>query len=412
MPTRNPVVWLRHRRSASSTRATKRPNHFTLACKNDPVTRIILALAVFLSLLASAGVSSAESFEPTVAVSLGDSYIAGEGGRWLGNTSYDWGDRRGTDRAAESRRFYWRYIEENIYADTYATGCHRSDVAPILSANLAVDVTINLACSGARAVHVRSSATGGQSYRGEPPQADQLAAVAAVHAVTIVVVSVGGNDLGFTDVITDCVAGYLTSTRWAPNTCHQAQDSKLTEALPGAMANVAAVLADLRGVLDANGDVGARIILQGYPSPVAEPTNVRFVETGWDRTTKGGCPFWDADLEWAAKSLVPRITAGLRAVAGAAGAEFLDLSEAMKGHEACAASAQHGTGDDGASAEWIRFVTTGLTQGDIEESLHPNAYGQQAIGRCIALAVQSDPAPDLCRNSPKAAPNSMRLEPG
>ncbi len=376
------------------------------------MTRILLALAIITSLLASTGVSSAETTEPTVAVSLGDSYIAGEAGRWFGNTTYDWGDRRGTDRAAVPQRWYWRYIEENVYADTYSTGCHRSDVAPIHSADLGVDVTINLACSGARTAHVRSSANGGQSYRGEPSQADQLAAVAAVHDVAVVVVSVGGNDLGFTDVITDCVAGYLTSTRWAPNTCHQAQDSKLTAALPGAMSNVAAVLADLRSVLDSNGDSDARIILQSYPSPVAEASNVRFVETGWDRTAKGGCPFWDADLEWANRSLIPRITDGLRAVAGAAGAEFLDLSAALKGHEACAASAEQGTGKDGGSAEWIRFVTTGLTQGDIEESLHPNAYGQQAIGRCIALAVQSDPAPDLCRNSPEASPEVMRLEPG
>ncbi len=376
------------------------------------MTRIIPALAIVMSLFASASVSSAQPTEPTVAVSLGDSYIAGEGGRWLGNTTYDWADRRGTDRAAVPRRWYWRYIEENVYGDTYATGCHRSDVAPILSASLPVDLTINLACSGASTVHLRSSANGGQSYRGEPAQADQLAAVAEVHDVAVVVVSVGGNDLGFTDVITDCVAGYLTSTRWAPNTCFQAQDSKLTTALPEAMANVAAVLADLRSVLDSNGDSGARIILQSYPSPVAEASNVRFVETGWDRTARGGCPFWDADLEWANGSLIPRITAGLRAVAAAAGAEFLDLSAALKGHEACAASAQQGTGNDGGSAEWIRFVTTGLTQGDIEESLHPNAYGQRAIGRCIALAVQSDPAPDLCHNSPGASPDGMRLEPG
>lgn len=373
---------------------------------------MILAAAVALSLFAGAGVSSAASTEPTVAVSLGDSFIAGEGGRWLGNTTYDWGDRRGTDRAAVARRWYWRYIEETVYADTYATGCHRSDVAPILAADLAVDITINLACSGARTVHVRSSANGGQSYRGEPPQADQLAAVAAHHDVEVVVVSVGGNDLGFTDVIIDCVAGYLTSTRWAPNTCHEDQDAKLTAALPRAMADVAAVLADLRNILDSNGDSAARIILQSYPSPVVEATNVRFAETGWDRTARGGCPFWDADLEWANGSLIPRITAGLRAVAEAEGAEFLDLSAALKGHEACAASAQHGTGNDGVSAEWIRFVTTGLTQGDVEESLHPNAYGQLAIGRCIALAIKSDPAPDLCLNSPGASPHSMRLEPG
>ena len=42
---------------------------------------------------------------PTAIVSLGDSFISGEGGRWLGNGSEPFGTRSGTDRAAiELRR--------------------------------------------------------------------------------------------------------------------------------------------------------------------------------------------------------------------------------------------------------------------------------------------------------------------
>jgi hypothetical protein len=36
---------------------------------------------------------------PTAAVSLGDSYISGEGGRWQGNSIDPLADRDGTDRA-------------------------------------------------------------------------------------------------------------------------------------------------------------------------------------------------------------------------------------------------------------------------------------------------------------------------
>jgi hypothetical protein len=39
-----------------------------------------------------------------------------------------------------------------------------------------------------------------------------------------------------------------------------------------------------------------------------------------------------------------------------------------------------------ADSEWVRFVDyTG--QGEYAESLHPNYYGQEAVGRCIAAAA-------------------------
>jgi len=343
----------------------------------------------------------------TAAVSLGDSYIAGEGGRWEGNSTTDWGDRRGTDRAAYRRGWFWRYDQELIYGDSYDTGCHRSDVAPIHSADLNVDAVFNLACSGASTINVISSASGGQAYRGEAPQVDQLAAVAATHDVEVVVISVSGNDLGFTDVILDCVLGYTTSTRWNPNTCYQDQQANLVAELPDAMAGVATVLADVQSVLSANGDADARVILQSYPSPVPESSNIRYRETGWDRTFRGGCPFWDADLDWANGSLIPTLTDGLQAEAVSAGVEFLDLSQSMKGHEACAETARQGA--SAVDGEWLRFLTTGLRQGDAEESLHPNAFGQRAIGECLALVVAEGSGSDVCINTTGSGPEEMRL---
>ncbi len=367
---------------------------------------LIIVLAGVASVVTPVG---AQSPEPTAAVALGDSYIAGESGRWLGNSSNSWANRNGTDRAAQRLGWRWSYVEEDIYGDSYATGCNRSDVAPIVSAALDVDAAINLACSGASTVNLMSRASGGRSYRGEPPQVDQLAAVAATHDVRVVVISVGGNDLGFTDVILDCVLGYVTSTRWNPNTCNRTQDANLNANLGPTLARVAQVLADVKVVLATNGDDDARVILTSYPSPVVEPDNVRYAETSWRRVFRGGCPFWDADLAWANDTLIPRITDGLAQEAATAGVEFLDLSDALRGHEACASTAVEGTGDRGATAEWIRFVTTGITQGDPGESLHPNAYGQRAMGQCIALAVASGPSPDTCLNTPGQRPEAVFL---
>ena len=226
--------------------------------------------------------------------------MAGEGGRWNGNAATDWGDRRGTDRSAYFRRWRWRYEEERIYGDSYASGCHRSDVAPLNSAQLPVSSSFNVACSGASSANVISSSSGGRSHNGEIPQVDQLAGIAAGHDIELVVVTVGGNDLGFSDIIVSCLTGYVTSTRWAPNTCNREEQVAVAERMPAAMAGVAAALQDIRRTLTAAGDSQYRIVLQSYPAPLPAASQFRYPETGWKRTTTGGCPFWDVDADWAA----------------------------------------------------------------------------------------------------------------
>ncbi len=371
--------------------------------------RVIVGFLALLLVGATAAPLAAAPAELTAAVSLGDSFIAGEAGRWDGNTSSSYGDRRGTDRAAYKRGWFWRYEQERVYGISYANGCHRSDVAPIRSAGLAVDAVFNLACSGASTTNLLPAAAGGRAYRGEAPQIDQLRTVAQTHAVELVVISVGGNDLGFSSIVVDCVAGYVTSTRWRPNTCQQDQERNVEARLAGAMDGVADVVSEARKVLDANGDRDARIILVSYPSPVAESDNIRYVETGWDRTFKGGCPLWDSDLDWANRELVPRLSDALNDVAAASGVDFLDLSDALKGHEACAATVRQRTSADGVRSEWIRFISTGVGQGDIEESAHPNAYGQRALGRCLALAFEKLGADLRCVNTAGAGVSAMRL---
>jgi hypothetical protein len=82
------------------------------------------------------------------AVALGDSFISGEGGRWLGNGSEPFGTRSGTDRAAFDCDGWGvcRYDPARVYGASEADGCHRSDVAPIRSAPLPPGIArVNLA---------------------------------------------------------------------------------------------------------------------------------------------------------------------------------------------------------------------------------------------------------------------------
>src|SRR5687767_8770415 len=86
--------------------------------------------------LATAEVASAKKPKPTWVVSLGDSYISGEGGRWAGNTNLS-----PTMTDAGGAQAYW-----DTPTGEAIPGCHRSTAAEI---HIGVVNSANLACSGA-----------------------------------------------------------------------------------------------------------------------------------------------------------------------------------------------------------------------------------------------------------------------
>ena len=215
---------------------------------------------------------------------------------------------------------------------------------------------------------------------------------------------------GFSDMIIDCTVAYSTSFLWWENKCAGDEQAEVDATMAEAMAGVVTALEDIRSVLDDNGDRGARVVLMSYPSPVPSGDELRY-RTNFERIFVGGCPFWSSDATWARDSLVPQIASELRAAAREAGAEFLDLQDLLEGHEICAETAEHsdGTPSD-RTDEWARFVRTGLAQGDAEESLHPNWFGQRAIGRCIELVTRAEPGGEwTCTNRPGHWARSLDL---
>ena len=139
----------------------------------------LVGVGVLLALAAPAAASPGA--ETTAIVSMGDSFISGEGGRWLGNGTDPLGTRSGTDRAAvRCGSGICEYEPERVYGASEANECHRSDVAPIESAPVPVAERVNLACSGAKASDLWPAAWGGGSHFGEPPEAERLASVAQI----------------------------------------------------------------------------------------------------------------------------------------------------------------------------------------------------------------------------------------
>ncbi|MEL6892210.1 MAG: GDSL-type esterase/lipase family protein [Actinomycetota bacterium] len=351
---------------------------------------------------------------PAAIVSLGDSFISGEAGRWAGNSDSSWRSRRGTDRAyRRSGWFGWRYDREAVYPGTVANGCHRSDVAPIRSNDIPVDAKVNLACSGAATDHVTDTA-----FKGEAPQSQQLIGVAQQHDVQMVVLSIGGNDLGFTEIILECTLRFATSPSVAPDLCKDDVQPSVDARLPAVMADVGRSIDAIRTSMRSAGsaDDDYRLVVVSYPSPVPRGSEIRYPQAGWSRLTDGGCPFWNADATWARDSLVAQIADGLRDVAAANGAEFLDLQDAFQGNENCSVTANRPGrrgGPNPATSEWTRWVGSGLLQGDAQESVHPNAYGQQALGQCLELLwFQSAGGEWACTNTPDRGPADMVLSPG
>ena len=341
---------------------------------------------------------------PTATVSLGDSFISGEAGRWLGNSTVLATDRAGTDRAWTGSG----YDAGRIYGPTDANGCHRSDVAEIQSATIQVASKVNLACSGAQTANIFQGADGGQPQNGEPPQADKLRYVAQVTRVRLVVLSIGGNDLGFADIITNCALKYTTKT----GPCNPSEQANVNARRQAAFSGVAKAIDQVRATMAERGYTRSqyRFVVQSYPSPVPRASEARYPETGATRATVGGCPFYDADLNWARDSLVNQLANGLRFVAAQRGVEYLDLRDALQGREACATASRQATltsPPSGATSEWARFLTQNLAQGEVQETLHPNAYAQQALGRCLTLHWRAGRGNGACRNTPGQGPQQM-----
>jgi hypothetical protein len=346
----------------------------------------------------------------TAIVAMGDSFISGEAGRWQGNSLNFTGTRDGTDRAASCvLGLFCSYDAHRVYGGSYDDGCHRSDVAEIKTAAISVNEKINIACSGAQTDNIWRASQGGQPFKGEAPQSDQLASIARQTNVKLIVLTISANDLGFSDHVINCTAAWSLG-----HTCHAAEQASIDAALPAAKSGLRKSVDEIRAVMAGAGYTTSqyRVVMQGYSSPIPRGADNRYPETGWSRLTTGGCPFWNVDSDWAKNQATPAIVDSMRAVAAEKGVQFLDVRDALNGHEVCSKASILVDRSHPVSAvtnEWVRRVSSGCCQGDARESLHPNAWGERAIGRCVTLIWSVRTGNRACRNTPGHGTGSMYL---
>ena len=303
------------------------------------VVRGMLVGAVLLLGAAPAATADGPGVGTPTVVTLGDSAISGEAGRWAGNTN---GSSSRIDALGSTA--YW-----DTPSGEAIKGCHRSKAA---QAHIAGGVaSANLACSGAK---TSTSGTGsGQAFKpgidfysdasGRKGQALALQTYAASHNVRAVVVMIGANNYGFAAILERCVTNWLTSPSWFKNYC--SDDASMVSRFTAARQaqETAAVRDALLRVRQAMTTAGYgasqyKILAQTYWSPLPRGSGIRYPESGWTRQSIGGCGAWNRDLNWANDTVVPALNNSLRngaANSGIPNIEVLDLQDSLVGRRLC-----------------------------------------------------------------------------
>jgi hypothetical protein len=331
-------------------------------------------------------------------VTVGDSYISGEAGRWAGSSN-------NSEAPADA-------LGAHAYHDNAAgTGeqiakCHRSTSAETFIGGGVGGA--NLACSGAR-----TATSNGDDFKpgldffdngaGRLGQAKLLQQFATAHNVKQVVVSIGGNDFNFASIVQSCVTDFLLSPSWFPDYCKD--DSSVVANFTAA--NVTAVrgriATSFQNVRTAMRNAGYAddawtLLVQTYPSPIPAGSGFRYGQTGYTRQNVGGCGFWNTDADWANATALTTINNTVRAAIGQSGltnTRLLELQSTFNGRRLCEktvglyeevglTSWTQPTAVD--RTEWINQIRTVTTIGSnyfIQESIHPNYWGQLALRSCV-----------------------------
>jgi hypothetical protein len=354
-------------------------------------------------------------------VTIGDSYISGEGGRWAGNTSSVPASNQVTNHnpATAGRSAPVDALGQDAYADgknadgknaERTKGCHRSESAEVYIGRLRGK---NLSCSGAttrtddRGAHFTP---GIDFYAGERGvgQLVALRRFARDHRVTEVVLQVGGNDFGFASILQTCLEDFVRTAHPATTDEYCKNDPRVLQHFtPRAIKHTTRqIQLAVQRTSRAMRDAGYRpaqwaLVVQDYPSPLASGSELRYPENLQDRLAVGGCPFFAQDADAAQSLLLGNINRSVdRAVrhAGLPNTRRLHLRPLFYGSRLCekgAAQTQETSlsswRDKGAvdKLEWVNqlYLNKPDPPWQLPESIHPNYWGQLALRNCLRQAV-------------------------
>ncbi|WP_328672299.1 SGNH/GDSL hydrolase family protein [Streptomyces sp. NBC_00328] len=167
----------------------------------------------------------------------------------------------------------------------------------------------------------------------------------------LVTVTLGGNDLGFSDVLTTCVLAGLTTREGTP--CRDKAASGVEAGFAKLNTRLPDMLTDIK-----RRSPNARVVVVGYPNP--------FPADG--SACGSSVPVTKGDVAWLHQT-TNRLNIMLQLAALTKQAEFVDTSSVFQGRDMCQSS----------SAQWINPLLP-QTPG----SAHPNAFGHLIMASEVA----------------------------
>ena len=282
-----------------------------------------LGLCLLAMLAAPVAAATEPAAEPDHYVALGDSYTSGPG---IPNQ-----------------------IPEGI-------GCGRSDhnYPHLVAAALPVSQFTDVSCGSATTDHMTET----QPLPNGLTNGPQFEALSA--GVDLVTLGIGGNDIGFGEIIANCVARSVLLPVTSPCQAHYTrQGDELGARIAATAPKVAAVLAGIRERAPA-----ARILVVGYPVilPADGP----------------GCwplmPIAVGDVAWL-RTVQGRLNSMLAEQAAAAGATFVDTYTSSVGHDVCRLP----------GTKWVE----GLVPTAPANPVHPNALGMVNSAEQVLKSVRA-----------------------
>lgn len=365
---------------------------------------IAASLAFALTaLVATARAEGPGSGTPTV-VSVGDSFISGEGGRWAGNTDES---SSKTDALGSTA-----YYDNATDTGELIKGCHRSKSAEVYIGG-GVNGE-NLACSGAKTTSFTTEELfkpGIDFYNsgGNEGQALMLQHFAADHNVKLVALSIGGNNFNFASIVQTCVEDFLESTIFYDFYC--SEESSVTNNFTSSNANKVKgeIESAIKNIATAMTNAGYSssqytILVQDYPSPIPNGSEFRYTQSGYSRQTTGGCGFWNKDANYANATMLPTINntvLGAASAVGLSNVKTMELSSAFNSHRLC----DKGVGlleEEGLAnwkateavnkSEWfnqIRTIETITGPYELQEDIHPDYWAQLGLRNCLTQAYNA-----------------------
>ena len=235
--------------------------------------------------------------------------------------------------------------------------------------------------------------------------------------VDVVALSIGGNDFGFGALAKVCVTDFLKPWPFRQKCSSDPDAAKIVkEGIPKAKAAVKASVENVTKAMDRAGydQTAWKLVYQKPPLPIGTAAQTYpYSESGYSRQDIGGCPFYDADLDWIVKDVYPDLVDAMRdglkqakSSLGETQVVILDTTDTFKRHKLCGkdtiGALNYSTGqagmepkwqdDNGIKTEWVTPIKLfgGAIGGNLYQQqmpLHPNFWGQRALSDCMDLAT-------------------------